>query len=101
LNARGIEAIVLDEIELLAATLLAVPAFASTDIYWVGLGESGAAPALVECTQIEFGCEEIGRRAAHAVLQRLEQGREDPPVHVRVAPRIADFEPAVPQAVKR
>lgn len=93
LDANHIDAIVLDQSDLLAGALRAAPQLASADLEIVGLGESASGAGWAEQTTIQFGGEEIGRRAAHAVLQRVEQGREDPPHFVRVAPRVVQREP--------
>jgi DNA-binding LacI/PurR family transcriptional regulator len=93
LDANHIDAIVLDQSDLLAGAMRAAPQLASADVAIVGLGETGSGAPRAEQTTIQFGGEEIGRRAAHAVLQRIEQGREDPPQFVRVAPRLTQPEP--------
>jgi len=95
-DASGVvrsDAVILDQSELLAAALRVAPQLVSATTTVVGLGESSNAAAHTEQTIIQYGGEEIGRRAAHAVLRRIEQGREDPPQFVRVAPRVVELEP--------
>ena len=93
-----IDGLILDQSELLGAALRASPALAAAPATIVGLGETGTMASLAEQTTVQYGGEEIGRRAAHALLQRVEQGREDPPQFVRVAPRVLQREPVLAAA---
>lgn len=91
-DSTTVAALVLDQSELLPAALRSTATSAETTI--IGFGEVGNSAVQAEQATIQYGGEEIGRRAAHAVLQRIEQGREDPPTIVRVAPRLVEAEPS-------
>lgn len=87
LKRGDVDALVLDETELVIAAL---DRLGDRDaIPMVGLGEARWSAALRPwLTMIDYCGEEIGRRMAHALLQRIEGEREAPPQHVRVAPRL-------------
>ncbi len=62
-----------------------------TDIAVVGMGNERIGTALDPAlTTIDFGGEEIGRRAMDLALQRVNQERQDSPSTTRVAPRLIE-----------
>ncbi|MBI5863972.1 MAG: hypothetical protein HZB38_05610 [Planctomycetes bacterium] len=91
---NGCDAVVFDESHLVARLLLADGPLSDRKLLTIGdaAGWIGGAP----CTIVDCAAEEIGRRAAHALLQRIDHNREDAPQLVYVAPHVVEPNAPIP-----